>query len=198
MIAELGGRLGDVILPLTTGQHHHHQAMPGVNRVDASGQQRLVELGRLGDVILPLTTGQHHHHQAMPGVNRVDASGQQRLVELFWQDRFLPGLATAASGSPRPDKKLPMLHTPAAALAGNGFSLLGSSNPGVNSTCSSSTIGEAAKQAMSKVGNQTNSQDPQAVNSRVFVGNLNTFQVTKTEIEKMFQPYGRIADQWLS
>ncbi|XP_046673686.1 uncharacterized protein LOC124362840 [Homalodisca vitripennis] len=28
---------------------------------------------------------------------------------------------------------------------------------------------------MSKVGNQTNSQDPQAVNSRVFVGNLNTY-----------------------
>ncbi|KAE8739219.1 hypothetical protein FOCC_FOCC015292 [Frankliniella occidentalis] len=34
---------------------------------------------------------------------------------------------------------------------------------------------------MSKVGNQTNSQDPQAVNSRVFVGNLNTFQCSKAE-----------------
>jgi len=44
-----------------------------------------------------------------------------------------------------------------------------------------------------KVGNQTSSQDPQAVNSRVFVGNLNTFQIVKTDVEKIFQKYGRIA-----
>uniref|UniRef100_A0A8D8PZG8 Heterogeneous nuclear ribonucleoprotein C n=1 Tax=Cacopsylla melanoneura TaxID=428564 RepID=A0A8D8PZG8_9HEMI len=46
---------------------------------------------------------------------------------------------------------------------------------------------------LSKIGNQTNSQDPQAVNSRVFVGNLNTFQCSKTDLEKMFQRYGRLA-----
>lgn len=46
---------------------------------------------------------------------------------------------------------------------------------------------------MIKVGNQTNSQDPQAVNSRVFVGNLNTFQASKSDVEKLFQRYGRIA-----
>ena len=73
---------------------------------------------------------------------------------------------------------------------------------------------------VSKVGNQTSSQDPQAVNSRstfffngvlehlktfilavaplffifrVFVGNLNTFQIVKTDVEKIFQKYGRIA-----
>ncbi|XP_043286255.1 uncharacterized RNA-binding protein C3H8.09c isoform X2 [Venturia canescens] len=46
---------------------------------------------------------------------------------------------------------------------------------------------------ISKVGNQTNSQDPQAVNSRVFVGNLNTFQCSKTDVERMFQRYGRLA-----
>ena len=28
---------------------------------------------------------------------------------------------------------------------------------------------------------------------RVFVGNLNTFQIVKTDVEKMFQKYGRIA-----
>ncbi|KAG8238903.1 hypothetical protein J437_LFUL018796 [Ladona fulva] len=48
---------------------------------------------------------------------------------------------------------------------------------------------------MSKVGNQTNSQDPQAVNSRAFVGNLNTFQCSKTDVERMFQRYGRIAGE---
>lgn len=50
---------------------------------------------------------------------------------------------------------------------------------------------------MSKVGNQTNSQDPQAVNSRVFVGNLNTFQCSKTDVERMFQRYGRLAGEQL-
>lgn len=49
---------------------------------------------------------------------------------------------------------------------------------------------------MSKVGNQTNSQDPQAVNSRVFVGNLNTFQCSKTDVERMFQRYGRLAGRF--
>ena len=43
-----------------------------------------------------------------------------------------------------------------------------------------------------KVGNQTSSQDPHAVNSRIFVGNLNTFQVNKIDVEKVFQRYGRI------
>ncbi|XP_037943246.1 transcription factor mef2A [Teleopsis dalmanni] len=46
---------------------------------------------------------------------------------------------------------------------------------------------------LSKLSNQTNSQDPQAVNSRVFVGNLNTFQCSKTDVERMFQIYGRLA-----
>lgn len=48
---------------------------------------------------------------------------------------------------------------------------------------------------MSKLSNQTNSQDPQAVNSRVFVGNLNTFQCSKTDVERMFQRYGRLAGE---
>lgn len=50
---------------------------------------------------------------------------------------------------------------------------------------------------MSKLSNQTNSQDPQAVNSRVFVGNLNTFQCSKTDVERMFQRYGRLAGKRL-
>lgn len=48
---------------------------------------------------------------------------------------------------------------------------------------------------MSKLSNQTNSQDPQAINSRVFVGNLNTFQCSKTDVERMFQRYGRLAGE---
>uniref|UniRef100_A0A182VCT7 RRM domain-containing protein n=1 Tax=Anopheles merus TaxID=30066 RepID=A0A182VCT7_ANOME len=56
------------------------------------------------------------------------------------------------------------------------------------------TATNAAKMKMSKLSNQTNSQDPQAVNSRVFVGNLNTFQCSKTDVERMFQRYGRLAE----
>lgn len=51
---------------------------------------------------------------------------------------------------------------------------------------------------VSKLSNQTNSQDPQAVNSRVFVGNLNTFQCSKTDVERMFQKYGRLAGKNLT
>lgn len=54
----------------------------------------------------------------------------------------------------------------------------------------------AARMKMSKLSNQTNSQDPQAVNSRVFVGNLNTFQCSKTDVERMFQRYGRLAGEF--
>ncbi|KAI8040854.1 hypothetical protein M5D96_006797 [Drosophila gunungcola] len=50
-----------------------------------------------------------------------------------------------------------------------------------------------ATMKLSKLSNQTNSQDPQAVNSRIFVGNLNTFQCSKTDVERMFQIYGRLA-----
>jgi len=55
-----------------------------------------------------------------------------------------------------------------------------------------------ATMKLSKLSNQTNSQDPQAVNSRIFVGNLNTFQCSKTDVERMFQIYGRLAGKSLS
>ena len=57
----------------------------------------------------------------------------------------------------------------------------------------SAVVANPTNMNLCKVGNQTSSVDPQAVNSRVFVGNLNTFQVTKTDVEKVFQRYGRIA-----
>ena len=56
---------------------------------------------------------------------------------------------------------------------------------------------QGAEMNLCKVGNQTSSQDPHAVNSRIFVGNLNTFQVNKIDVEKVFQRYGRIVLQIL-
>lgn len=41
------------------------------------------------------------------------------------------------------------------------------------------------------VGSTTN--DPQSINSRVFVGNLNTFKLSKDEVDSIFQHYGIIS-----
>ncbi len=41
-------------------------------------------------------------------------------------------------------------------------------------------------------GNVTNSNDPKAKASRVFLGNLNTGYVTREDVEQIFGRYGRI------
>lgn len=40
--------------------------------------------------------------------------------------------------------------------------------------------------------NVTNKNDPHSLNSRVFIGNLNTLLVTKTDVEAIFAKYGKI------
>lgn len=40
--------------------------------------------------------------------------------------------------------------------------------------------------------NVTNKTDPRSLNSRVFIGNLNTMLVTKTDVEAIFSKYGKI------
>ncbi|KAL2085827.1 hypothetical protein ACEWY4_019147 [Coilia grayii] len=44
----------------------------------------------------------------------------------------------------------------------------------------------------SQTSNVTNKNDPRSINSRVFIGNLNTAIVTKSDIEVIFAKYGRI------
>ena len=44
----------------------------------------------------------------------------------------------------------------------------------------------------SKISNITNSNDPNSINSRVFVGNLNTFTLKKDDVERIFRRYGRV------
>lgn len=46
--------------------------------------------------------------------------------------------------------------------------------------------------AMGKISNVTNSSEPGAINSRIFVGNLNTFVLTKENVESIFNRYGTI------
>uniref|UniRef100_A0A9J8CEI7 Heterogeneous nuclear ribonucleoprotein C n=1 Tax=Cyprinus carpio carpio TaxID=630221 RepID=A0A9J8CEI7_CYPCA len=41
-------------------------------------------------------------------------------------------------------------------------------------------------------GNVTNKTDPRSLNSRVFIGNLNTMLVTKADVEAIFSKYGKI------
>ena len=45
---------------------------------------------------------------------------------------------------------------------------------------------------MRKISNVTNSTDPSAINARIFVGNLNTFVLTKDNVENIFNRYGTI------
>ena len=40
--------------------------------------------------------------------------------------------------------------------------------------------------------NVTNKTDPRSLNSRVFIGNLNTMLVTKADVEAIFAKYGKI------
>lgn len=40
--------------------------------------------------------------------------------------------------------------------------------------------------------NVTNKTDPRSLNSRVFIGNLNTMLVTKADVEAIFSKYGMI------
>ncbi|XP_078393934.1 heterogeneous nuclear ribonucleoprotein C-like, partial [Cetorhinus maximus] len=40
--------------------------------------------------------------------------------------------------------------------------------------------------------NVTNKNDPRSLNSRVFIGNLNTAVVKKTDVEGLFAKYGKI------
>ena len=46
--------------------------------------------------------------------------------------------------------------------------------------------------SMGKISNITNSTDPSLVNARLFVGNLNTFVITKDDVENIFKRYGKI------
>lgn len=43
-----------------------------------------------------------------------------------------------------------------------------------------------------QTSNVTNKNDPKSINSRVFIGNLNTAVVTKSDVETIFAKYGRV------
>jgi RNA recognition motif-containing protein len=43
-----------------------------------------------------------------------------------------------------------------------------------------------------QTSNVTNKNDPKSINSRVFIGNLNTAIVKKVDIEAIFSKYGKI------
>lgn len=43
-----------------------------------------------------------------------------------------------------------------------------------------------------QTSNITNKNDPKSINSRVFIGNLNTAVVKKSDVETIFSKYGRV------
>uniref|UniRef100_A0A3B5LCI9 Zgc:55733 n=1 Tax=Xiphophorus couchianus TaxID=32473 RepID=A0A3B5LCI9_9TELE len=48
------------------------------------------------------------------------------------------------------------------------------------------------RQSAASISNVTNKNDPHSLNSRVFIGNLNTLLVTKADMEAIFSKYGKI------
>uniref|UniRef100_A0A8C7J4C2 RRM domain-containing protein n=2 Tax=Oncorhynchus kisutch TaxID=8019 RepID=A0A8C7J4C2_ONCKI len=57
---------------------------------------------------------------------------------------------------------------------------------------STSRSGYSRMTGKTPTSNVTNKNDPRSLNSRVFIGNLNTAAVTKADIEALFAKYGRI------
>ena len=52
--------------------------------------------------------------------------------------------------------------------------------------------GERILQLYDREGRNTSSSDPKMMNSRVFVGNLPSDKVSRQDVEKLFQSYGKI------
>ncbi|XP_076004447.1 heterogeneous nuclear ribonucleoprotein C-like isoform X2 [Genypterus blacodes] len=55
-----------------------------------------------------------------------------------------------------------------------------------------SAAAAAAAASLMASSNVTNKTDPRSLNSRVFIGNLNTLLVTKADVEAIFSKYGKI------
>lgn len=52
---------------------------------------------------------------------------------------------------------------------------------------------QASKMSLKvQTSNITNKNDPKSINSRVFIGNLNTAVVKKSDVETIFSKYGRV------
>lgn len=59
------------------------------------------------------------------------------------------------------------------------------------SPCLSSSLSSSTSSLMAS-SNVTNKTDPRSLNSRVFIGNLNTLLVAKEDVEAIFSKYGKI------
>ncbi|MEQ2180745.1 hypothetical protein GOODEAATRI_004396 [Goodea atripinnis] len=61
-----------------------------------------------------------------------------------------------------------------------------------SSVCPSRQSSRNRMTGKTQTSNVTNKNDPRSLNSRVFIGNLNTAVVTKADIEAIFAKYGKI------
>ena len=51
---------------------------------------------------------------------------------------------------------------------------------------------EARQRVYDREGRNTSSMDPKMLNSRVFIGNLASDRVSRQDVVKMFEPYGKV------
>ncbi|XP_047424367.1 heterogeneous nuclear ribonucleoproteins C1/C2 isoform X3 [Mugil cephalus] len=59
-------------------------------------------------------------------------------------------------------------------------------------SCDESWSSSSTSSSLMASSNVTNKTDPRSLNSRVFIGNLNTLLVTKADVEAIFSKYGKI------
>lgn len=60
------------------------------------------------------------------------------------------------------------------------------------SFCLPASWSSSSSSSLMASSNVTNKTDPHSLNSRVFIGNLNTLLVTKADVEAIFSKYGKI------
>lgn len=71
-------------------------------------------------------------------------------------------------------------------------SLLVSASRSIHSSAASSARISSMSLLKVQTSNVTNKTDPKSINSRVFIGNLNTAVVKKSDVESIFSKYGRV------
>lgn len=100
-----------------------------------------------------------------------------------------PGYGGGVAAASYEFSSMSQLQPPSMTLGG-GYSAGGM--PMASSQGHPPTIGGAAPLSTGRVTSNTSSKDPQALRSRVFVGNLNTAIVTREQLHSIYSPFGEI------
>ncbi|XP_028988601.1 heterogeneous nuclear ribonucleoproteins C1/C2 isoform X2 [Betta splendens] len=155
-------------------------------------------------VVLPTPTiWRCRHTVSLPSNRNLSAESQSRAEQsfAFWPDSGTPCNPHAGGCWPEREQLLRgySISQPAAVLC------LGSSSTAFFSPTDSDRQADlhqpstdtmdwssSSTSSLMSSSNVTNKTDPRSLNSRVFIGNLNTLLVTKADVEAIFSKYGKV------